>query len=303
MSPDGFAVRSVGSFRISSDAAAFSPDVFLRRDGPGIFSQYNGINQQQYRLYNATGTNSGEFATIGWSGNTFLIAPQSTQSGINRNLEIHAAGFGRRIIVTNNGHVGIGTSAGDQTSHGIWVNPAAGQTSITHGAGQVLVTTTSVMFNSNTRVFNNNAFTFGTSQNSTIPMIRGFTGILPNVQVLSSDGTIFGGLDAAQLRVYGTTGISGIASGEFGFLGWSTGVGISPTFVVGPQQTNSGILRDLKITGRNIDLSASGIIISNPTVPTSTGSEGARGQISWDNDFIYVCVSGNSWKRSALTTW
>jgi len=45
------------------------------------------------------------------------------------------------------------------------------------------------------------------------------------------------------------------------------------------------------------------IIIPNPTVPTSTGSAGARGQISWDDDFIYVCVSGNSWKRSALTTW
>jgi hypothetical protein len=95
MNADGFAVRSVGSFRISSDVAAFSPDVFLRRDGPGIFSQYNGINPQQYRIYNATGTNSGEFGVFGWqrtgaSGtpNAFVIGAQATQSGTLRDVVI-----------------------------------------------------------------------------------------------------------------------------------------------------------------------------------------------------------------------
>jgi hypothetical protein len=98
MNPDGFSVRSVGSFKISSDVAAFSPDVFLRRDGPGIFSQYNGINPQQYRIYNATGTNSGEFGVFGWqrtgaSGtpNAFVIGAQATQNGTLRNVVITGA--------------------------------------------------------------------------------------------------------------------------------------------------------------------------------------------------------------------
>ena len=51
MNADGFAVRSSGSFRISSDTTAFSPDVFLRRDAAGVFAQYNGTNAQESRLY------------------------------------------------------------------------------------------------------------------------------------------------------------------------------------------------------------------------------------------------------------
>jgi hypothetical protein len=51
MNADGFAVRSTGSFRISSDVAAFSPDVYLRRDAAGVFAQYNGTNAQEYRVY------------------------------------------------------------------------------------------------------------------------------------------------------------------------------------------------------------------------------------------------------------
>ena len=305
MNNAGVAVQSTSRFGFSSDptTAVLGTDADLRRDAADTIAQRRGTNAQQFRIYNATGTNSGEFATLGWSGNTFLIAPQSTQSGINRNLEIHAAGFGRRIIVTNNGHVGIGTSAGDQTAHGIWVNPAAGQTTITHNSSQVFVNNGGVSISDLFRFWSNTrALGFGLSQNSTTPAIRGLTGIIPRVQTCSSDGTIFGGLDAAQLRVYGTTGVSG-NSGEFGFFGWITGSGISPTFVIGPQQTNSGILRDLTITGENINLASSGVIIPNPTVPTSTGSAGTRGQISWSDDFIYVCVSGNSWKRAALTTW
>ena len=51
MNSDGYSVRSSGSFRISSDSAAFSPDVFLRRDAAGVFAQYNGTNTQESRLY------------------------------------------------------------------------------------------------------------------------------------------------------------------------------------------------------------------------------------------------------------
>ena len=187
---------------------------------------FNGTSPQSLRIFNTTGTNSGEFGQIGWSGNTFIIAPQSTQSGINRNLEIHAAGFGRRIIVTNNGHVGIGTSAGDQTSHGIWVNPAAGQTSISHG-GQILVNTSSVMFNANTRIFNNNAFTFGISQNNTTPMIRGVNvgSGFTSIQARLADNSNFVNFEAnkliansgADIYFSGTAG-TGVSGSHVGVL-------------------------------------------------------------------------------------
>lgn len=103
------------------------------------------------------------------------------------------------------------------------------------------------------------------------------------------------GLNPQQFRIYNLTGTN---SGEFGLFGW-----LNNNLIIGAQQTQSGVLRNLTLTGQNINLSASGVIIPNPTIPANTGSLGVRGQISWDNDFIYVCVSGNSWKRAALTTW
>ena len=46
-----------------------------------------------------------------------------------------------------------------------------------------------------------------------------------------------------------------------------------------------------------------------PTAPTlvappvSSTATGTTGQISWDANYIYVCVNTNTWKRVALTTW
>lgn len=37
--------------------------------------------------------------------------------------------------------------------------------------------------------------------------------------------------------------------------------------------------------------------------PTSSTAPGSTGQISWDANYIYICVNTNTWKRTALTTW
>ena len=37
--------------------------------------------------------------------------------------------------------------------------------------------------------------------------------------------------------------------------------------------------------------------------PVSSTALGTTGQISWDANYIYVCVNTNTWKRVALTTW
>jgi hypothetical protein len=41
--------------------------------------------------------------------------------------------------------------------------------------------------------------------------------------------------------------------------------------------------------------------ISNAT-KTST-STGTKGQIAYDNSYIYICVATNSWIRAARTAW
>lgn len=38
-------------------------------------------------------------------------------------------------------------------------------------------------------------------------------------------------------------------------------------------------------------------------VPASATAIGTTGQIYWDEDYLYVCVSTNSWVRAPLATW
>ena len=45
------------------------------------------------------------------------------------------------------------------------------------------------------------------------------------------------------------------------------------------------------------------LFLPSPTVPPAATSPGATGQISWDNNYIYVCVATNTWKRTPISTW
>ena len=38
------------------------------------------------------------------------------------------------------------------------------------------------------------------------------------------------------------------------------------------------------------------------TITNSTDT-GTTGEICWDNDYIYVCVATNTWKRAGLSSW
>ena len=37
--------------------------------------------------------------------------------------------------------------------------------------------------------------------------------------------------------------------------------------------------------------------------PTSASATGVTGTITWDSDYIYICIGTNTWKRVAITTW
>lgn len=49
------------------------------------------------------------------------------------------------------------------------------------------------------------------------------------------------------------------------------------------------------------------ITLQNPLswspAPATSASTGVAGQFAYDANFIYVCVSANTWKRSALVSW
>ena len=46
-----------------------------------------------------------------------------------------------------------------------------------------------------------------------------------------------------------------------------------------------------------------GLRIRNKFTPASATAPGNQGEIAWDDNYIYVCVAANTWKRTALTSW
>jgi hypothetical protein len=38
-------------------------------------------------------------------------------------------------------------------------------------------------------------------------------------------------------------------------------------------------------------------------VPASAAAPGTSGQLAFDGSFLYVCVSSNAWRRTALSTF
>jgi len=38
-------------------------------------------------------------------------------------------------------------------------------------------------------------------------------------------------------------------------------------------------------------------------VPSSASDTGIKGQVAWDDNYLYLCVATNAWKRVAISTW
>ena len=45
------------------------------------------------------------------------------------------------------------------------------------------------------------------------------------------------------------------------------------------------------------------LVFASPTVPTATNSSGVKGQLAYTNNFLYICISNNTWRRAQLGTW
>jgi hypothetical protein len=58
------------------------------------------------------------------------------------------------------------------------------------------------------------------------------------------------------------------------------------------------------VTSGGAGFSFSGGTVSIPSEPPgSSSATGTAGTITWDSNYVYVCVATNTWKRSALSSW
>jgi hypothetical protein len=79
-------------------------------------------------------------------------------------------------------------------------------------------------------------------------------------------------------------------------------VNLNSTVTVGaPVTAYAPVIVNNSITGNTV--SGQVIYETNPSVPSSSSAAGSPGQISWDANYVYICVGTNTWKRAALTSW
>ena len=45
------------------------------------------------------------------------------------------------------------------------------------------------------------------------------------------------------------------------------------------------------------------VMLSNTAAPTSASATGTKGEIRYDDGYIYICTATNTWKRAAISTW
>ncbi len=92
-----------------------------------------------------------------------------------------------------------------------------------------------------------------------------------------------------------------IASGDTSFIHSKDSIVTGDRSVVLGGQNITGTTDDtVYVPYLNIN---NDIYLPTPTIPSNSGDTGSAGQISWDSDYVYICVSTNTWKRSPLAGW
>jgi len=241
-------------------------------DAANNLSLRNGTNPNTFRVFNTTGTNSGEFGSFSWQNNNLLIGAQATSSGILRDVIL----TGNRVIST----VPLIISGADLS--GINTNGTQGFRLTSRALGLLGDSLQTVLVNEGYGGITQ----LGTDGNTTLRIQRGdnSSAVLPNntslgwhkpspsniaevpdvrlwrdgsgILSLRSDnisrGTNFYITPSGmQFRVFNITGTN---TGEFGLFGWQ-----NSQLILGSQQSQSGTLRDIVITGNNININGAGV--------------------------------------------
>jgi hypothetical protein len=75
-----------------------------------------------------------------------------------------------------------------------------------------------------------------------------------------------------------------------------------PYFIAGNMDNDTlAFNADIGIYGK---LSVNGNVVLNlMNIPSSSNDAGIKGELAWDENYLYICIDDNTWKRIALSTW
>lgn len=163
-------------------------------------------------------------------------------------------------------------------------------------------------------------YTEGSISDSRVVLHNNAKSILITPDLIQTNSTVTGssntfiGEDALKNNRYGNNNTAlGYRAGNMTsgsgntFLGANAGNHLdfqntSNKLVISNSNTNTPLIYGefdnslLKVNGKLL-------IQKNTGVPTSSTSTGIQGQLAFDDDYFYICVQNNIWKRFALSSW
>lgn len=242
-------------------------------------------SQGQYAI--AMGTAAGY---SGQSANAVAIGTRAGQSTQGENAV--AVGIFAGNTGQGNGAVAVGPEAG-KTSQGVQgtaLGIAAG--SVSQGNGSVAVGSFAGQYNQKDFAI---AIGSGAAANS-----QGYGAIAIGVEsttINQGDYSIAIGFTASNGNIQPNNSIIIDATN-------SQLAATGPGLFVSPVRSAEGanVSLSYNTSTKEITYSAN-TFVSNTYVPSTTSSAGTMGQITFDGNYVYICVGTNSWKRANLSTW
>jgi hypothetical protein len=137
--------------------------------------------------------------------------------------------------------------------------------------------------------------------------IIGYVGLgntIQSQQITAANIGIIGYVDnkvsTANIGIIGYIG-SQVSTANIGMKGYVDNQTYSNVQVTTYLPTYSGNVANLTTSGSLVVFG--NVFVGNTYVPTLANSTGTTGQIVWDSNYIYICVSTNTWKRSNVAAW
>jgi hypothetical protein len=141
-------------------------------------------------------------------------------------------------------------------------------------------------------------------------LVVGSVGTLNNTanSVAMGFGFPVAALTNRKIHLFGQTGNTYQAGSlMFGATTWSAATpsgGATLTFSGGSTTLGDGTNTMTLMDGSgNMTIAGDRLRITTAHTPATASATGTTGQITWDTDFLYVCVGTNSWKRAAIAAW
>lgn len=97
---------------------------------------------------------------------------------------------------------------------------------------------------------------------------------------------------------------------EHGLFAFSGGTGLTVGNTFDPNDYIRMVISDSGSVGigttdptEKLDINSDSIRVRTEKTPANATATCAKGEMSWDSNYMYVCVATDTWKRSALSTW